>query len=76
MSATEPSYTLGTVVGRLDGITREIQLLREDHQRDQARLCERLSRLERASGNWRWLERMGAVLGGALAGWFGGRTGL
>ena len=74
-SVGESSYTLGTVVGQLTGIQRELQQQREDRQREYGQLCERLGRLERASGNWRWLERAGVVIGGALAGWFGGKVG-
>lgn len=81
-SIGEGGYTLGTVVGQLTGIQRELSQQREDmqhdrqdRQREYGQLCERLGRLERTSGNWRWLERAGAVIGGALAGWFGGKVG-
>lgn len=66
----EQSYTLGHVVGRLDGIDRELKHLREELQEQR----QAIQALRQANSNWRWLERVGVLLGGALTGFFGGRV--
>lgn len=49
--------------------------VRTDLQKQADSHDTRLGRQERNSGNWRWLERAGAVLGGIIGGFFSGKLG-
>ena len=66
----QTDYTLGMVVGELRGITVQIQLLREDVK------CqgEDIKQIQKSNSNFRWLERLGTVVGGIIGGVIGGRT--
>ena len=66
----QTDYTLGMVVGKLEGIERDIKYLREEVRQQGTDI----KALQKSNSNFRWLERIGTVLGGIIGGVIGGRT--